>query len=308
MRGPYIDRYLVPKRGNTAGQCEDAIGLTPWLVPGRRAAGAFTASVCDGASESILAGRWAQQLAAAMVLRCEESPGTAGRAESLAEAIGGAVEAWSWWVEDYAAERAAAGRPITWYEQPKLEQGAYATVLVVELGPARRGRPATAAADLLPPLPASLEPCAEAAAVDDLMAMLQAVNEPVQWTWQAAALGDTCLFQVRDEQLICAFPLDDAESFGLVPPLAGSRNRDQAKLAEHTALAAGRCRPGDQVFLATDALAAWFLAEHARGTRPWEVLRGFAGREEQFAPWVEQERGERRMRDDDVALVHIDFG
>lgn len=307
MRGPYVDRYLVPKRGNTMAQCEDAIGLSPDLEPGRRAAGPIAAAVCDGASESILAGAWAGQLAAMVVRRSAERPGLAVRPDGLAEAIGEAVEAWAGWSAQYVAGREAAGRPIAWYEQPKIDQGAYSTVLAVELAPTRRrGRHADLRPD--PPRPASLSPAAEAAAVDDLMTVALAVTEPVQWTWRAAALGDTCLFQVRDERLICAFPLDEVESFGMVPPLVGSRNRDRAKLAGHTEQAAGWCVPGDQVFLATDALAAWFLAEHGRGLRPWDLLRDFAGRDEEFAPWVEREREDRRMRDDDVALVHIDFG
>jgi hypothetical protein len=309
MRGPYVDRYLVPKRGNTMAQCEDAIGLSPDLEPGRRATGPVAAAVCDGASESILAGVWAGQLAAGLVRRSAEQPGLAARPDALAEAIGAAVEAWAGWSVEYVAGREAAGRPIAWYEQPKLDQGAYSTVLAVELAPTRRrGRHADSRSYQPPPRPASLSPAAEAAAVDDLMTVALAVTEPVQWTWRAAALGDTCLFQVRDERLICAFPLDAVESFGLVPPLAGSRNRDRAKLAEHTALADGWCVPGDQLFLATDALAAWFLAEHGRGLRPWELLRDFAGRGGEFAPWVDREREDRRMRNDDVALVHIDFG
>lgn len=309
MRGPYVDRYLVPKRGNSMAQCEDAIDLSPAVEPGRRAAGAFAAAVCDGASESILAGPWAGQLAASVVRCALARPGLAARPEGLAEAIGEAVDAWAGWTVEYVAGREASGRPIAWYEQPKIDQGAYATVLAVELAPTRRrGRHADPRSYGPPAPPASLSPAAEAAAVDDLMTVALAVTEPVQWTWRAAALGDTCLFQVRDERLICAFPLDEVESFGLTPGLAGSRNRDRAKLAEHTEQAAGWCVPGDQVFLATDALAAWFLAEHGRGLRPWVLLRDFAGRNEEFAPWVEREREDHRMRDDDVALVHIDFG
>ena len=43
----------------------------------------------------------------------------------------------------------------------------------------------------------------------------------------------------------------------------------------------------------------------------WDVVdqaRELARRGGEFAPWVEREREDQRMRNDDVALVHIDFG
>jgi hypothetical protein len=287
MLGPYVDHYLVPKRGSTSEQCEDAIEFSAGVGPDRQAPDPIVVVVCDGASESMLAGAWAGQLAARVVKQAAAHPGFAARRGGLAEAICAAAWAWADWTEGYVADRVAAGRPIAWYEQPKLEQGAYSTVLAVELVPVR-------------PRPG---------AGDDMMVVADMVTEPKEWSWYAAALGDTCLFQVRDEQLVSAFPLDDAAAFSASPALAGSRNRDLAQLSAHTVLASGSCMPGDQVFLATDALAAWFLAEVGRGARPWTRLRDFAGRgQEEFAPWVEKQRSEHRMRNDDVALVHIDFG
>ena len=286
MLSPYVDRYLVPKRGSTSEQCEDAIELSAGPGQDRRTVDTIVAVVCDGASESILAGTWAGQLAARVVQEAASRPGLAAQRGGLAQAICAAAWAWADWSEVYVADRIAAGRPIAWYEQPKLDQGAFATVLAVELVATRRGRHAG----------------------DDMMVVADTVSEPREWSWYAAALGDTCLFHVRDERLISAFPLDDVAGFGVSPALAGSRNRDMDQLAAHTALASGSCRPGDQVFLATDALAAWFLAEYGRGARPWWQLRDFAGRNEEFAPWIEQERTGHRMRNDDVALVHIDFG
>jgi hypothetical protein len=82
-----------------------------------------------------------------------------------------------------------------------------------------------------------------------MMVVADTVSEPREWSWYAAALGDTCLFHVRDERLISAFPLDDVAAFGVSPALAGSRNRDMDQLAEHTALASGSCRPGAPIVL-----------------------------------------------------------
>src|SRR5262245_14812245 len=42
-------------------------------------------------------------------------------------------------------------------------------------------------------------------------------------SWSALAVGDCCVFQVRDEALLAAFPLDDASAFDNRPLLLGSR-------------------------------------------------------------------------------------
>ena len=178
---------------------------------------------------------------------------------------------------------------MTWYERPGLERGAYATLLTVALDPPEH-RTRTA---------------------DELMTLADAVNASGSrgWHWQAAALGDTCLFHVRDDQLLCAFPIKDSEAFGTNPPLAASRNADHSLLAKHIAVADGWCESGDQLYLATDALAAWFLRAAETGGIPWTVLRDFvAAGHDAFEAFVIEQRAVGKLRNDDVALVHIDIG
>jgi hypothetical protein len=58
--------------------------------------------------------------------------------------------------------------------------------------------------------------------------------------------------------------------------------------------------------LATDALAAWFLADWESGGSPWHQLQGFSARgQATFAQWVSGLRSERRLRNDDVTMVRI---
>jgi hypothetical protein len=128
--------------------------------------------------------------------------------------------------------------------------------------------------------------------------------------WHAAALGDSCLFQVRDSHLVHAFPVDTAIALGTSPALLNSRNRDEVLISSKVGLAGGDYEEGDHFFLGTDALAHWFLTEVEQDGRPWEVLRDLsaAGSAEQFAKWVAEQRAGGRMRNDDVTLVHVDLG
>ena len=126
--------------------------------------------------------------------------------------------------------------------------------------------------------------------------------------WHALAVGDSCLFQVRAGALVEAFPLARAADFGNAPWLVGSR----APAAEAPAAGAlhheGELSPGDRVWLMTDALAQWFLAEAEKGGTPWDDLDALPAAPDPdaaFAAWVENLRAARRLRNDDVTLLSV---
>jgi hypothetical protein len=124
--------------------------------------------------------------------------------------------------------------------------------------------------------------------------------------WGALAIGDSCLFQLRGDELLTRFPVDRSLDFSNSPWLVGSRSQSAAVpplLHRH-----GQWQSGDRLWLMTDALAQWFLAETEQGQQPWrrlgEVLtQGPAV----FHGWVEDQRGLRRVRNDDVTLLAINL-
>ena len=63
---------------------------------------------------------------------------------------------------------------------------------------------------------------------------------------------------------------------------------------------------GDALYLMTDALAEWFLRQFAAGGRPWKDIDGLS--EASFADWVQAQRKNRRLKNDDVTLVKIQMG
>jgi hypothetical protein len=125
-------------------------------------------------------------------------------------------------------------------------------------------------------------------------------------TWRAQAVGDTCLFLVRDDELRVAFPLEEASQFGNTPWLIGSRT-SPGEVPQRWGLSRqGDCRPGDRLWLMTDALARWFLGEREAGRRPWRELDLlFHEPDDRFADWVGQLRGRRQLRNDDTTLLGV---
>jgi hypothetical protein len=123
--------------------------------------------------------------------------------------------------------------------------------------------------------------------------------------WHALAVGDTCLFQVRQDELIGAFPLGRSADFDNRPRLIGSRPPFSSGDDKH-AEGRGTWQTGDRFLLMTDALAQWCLRHHEAGDRPWRELTRFASPpEDGFADWVEGRRQDDGLRNDDVTLVVI---
>jgi hypothetical protein len=131
-------------------------------------------------------------------------------------------------------------------------------------------------------------------------------------TWHAQAVGDTCLFQVRGGRLLEAFPVTRAEDFGSTPWLVGSRaapegaRADDADPGREAVYRQGDCRAGDRLYLMTDALAHWFLSQVQTGEGPWIALDALLQLSEvDFFLWVDAQRKDGRLRDDDVTLVAV---
>ena len=122
-------------------------------------------------------------------------------------------------------------------------------------------------------------------------------------SWHAIAVGDSCLFVVRDDLLLLSFPLEDAAEFDNTPALVCSNPANTTGLWEGVQLDSGECAQGDLFILASDALAYWFLAKNAAREKPWETLLALDS--PGWAAWVEEERRSGSMRNDDTTLVTI---
>jgi serine/threonine protein phosphatase PrpC len=121
-------------------------------------------------------------------------------------------------------------------------------------------------------------------------------------TWTSLAVGDCCLFQVRDEHLVAALPLSNPDEFANQPLLLGSRPAANARLRTEAALvtAQGTWQPGDTFLLMSDALAATFLREGSALS-----ALTFNRNPKGFRRWINSKREARALRNDDVSLLWL---
>lgn len=167
-------------------------------------------------------------------------------------------------------------RSLPWYAERKVQEGAFATFLGLSLssGDGDRGS---------------------------------------DGTWTALAVGDSCLFQVRGDELIASFPLVRAEQFGYRPVLLSSiPERNQAVWNDVERLTrTGGWVPGDTFLLLTDALAQWFLGQVEQGAKPWQAVAEITEQSVfslyQFEEWIVGLRQSGAMRNDDVTMLRVNM-
>lgn len=126
--------------------------------------------------------------------------------------------------------------------------------------------------------------------------------------WNAIAVGDSCLFQIRDNLLELAFPIQQSSGFNNSPILISSRLEKNKGHWDKALVGTGNWQAGDLFFLATDALAAWFIGEYELDRFPWEVLIRFIDDNEcdkSFESWVNEMRASSLMKNDDITCLII---
>jgi hypothetical protein len=122
-------------------------------------------------------------------------------------------------------------------------------------------------------------------------------------TWRCLALGDSCLFQVREDQLVRALPVEHSADFNLHPSLLSTDAKTNAATLGRLVTSQGTWQSGDRFFLLTDAIAEWFLRKHEAGQAPWEFLSS-TGRPA-FESFVHEAQAHGQMRKDDVTVFMI---
>ena len=127
-------------------------------------------------------------------------------------------------------------------------------------------------------------------------------------TWHATAVGDSCLFHTRGAKLLKAFPLERSEEFDTHPMLVGSRTPAAVVEEERAVAEEGSAESRDRLWMMTDALSHWFLAEHEADNDPWtefESLMTSPDSEERITERIAALRKSKELRNDDVTLLVV---
>ncbi|MDQ1008700.1 hypothetical protein QFZ82_003185 [Streptomyces sp. V4I23] len=274
-----VKAVVIPKQGNSEVECEDSYCVIPKSSLSEQCFGPVVAVISDGASESMFARAWSNMIARRVAHRAYWVPEIlTGPGPSFRYFINQLVGHWERWLARYIDQRVTDGRPLRWYEEAKLASGAFATLLAVRLD----------------------------------YGHAQPVYEGKEdGFWHAAALGDSCVFQLRGQEVISLFPIEYSADFGNTPNLLGS-NANRDLVCQRTAFFDGSFRHGDDFFLMTDALAAWFLST-VENTHPGELkgildqLRRFSRTENRsaFKSWLSSLMASGALQNDDITLMHI---
>jgi hypothetical protein len=227
-------------------------------------------AIADGATESSFSEIWAAVLARQFV----ETP------PSRFPPDGPLLEEWLVPLQkEWHANINWANLP--WYAEEKARLGAFAALLGLRF---------------LNPQPAQ-----EPGFMSKMFFMFQKA-QPAGHRWQAFALGDSNMFQVRNNTLIRSFPLERAEDFNSRPMLLGSnpaRNKDIWKELRYIE---GDYQDQDLFVLVTDALGKWFLDRHEAGGKPWTTLWALKT-DSDFVTFVHDLREKSQIRNDDTTLI-----
>ncbi len=130
--------------------------------------------------------------------------------------------------------RLVTRRPMQWYLEEKIRRGAHAALVGLSI---HDGSPA----------------------------------DPSRRSWEVEAVGDSCFFHVRGDELLTVAPISRSDEFNNSPQLISTVS--SAAYESRLTVASGEWRPRDAFYLLTDALAQWALCEHEAGRVPWPLFR-----------------------------------
>jgi hypothetical protein len=157
---------------------------------------------------------------------------------------------------------------LSWSKQASFNRGSYATLLGVEIFPEKRAM--------------------------DVM-----------------AVGDTICAVIENGTLIETFPYTGHEQFQQRPEIFSTLSSNNSFVSDadfyskhfRTFPVGSHCKTA--LLCMTDALGEWALRSHAKGAPQWSLLLSISSTSE-LEELVTTERAAKRMRIDDVTLMHID--
>jgi hypothetical protein len=85
------------------------------------------------------------------------------------------------------------------------------------------------------------------------------------FNWRAVAVGDCCLFEVDNDQIINAFPMSKSSDFGINPNLLSSRLLSNIKHENAINTKEGILGKNQKLLLATDSVSKFLLSEVENG-------------------------------------------
>jgi nucleotide-binding universal stress UspA family protein len=179
------------------------------------------------------------------------------------------VEAFAAWLQQQ--RQAWAGRidttSLAWFQRAKLPMGAFSTRLWIHVAEAAGDQPGAFGGFRL----------------------------------RGFAIGDSCLFHLRNGELVRSFPMQTAAEFQADPLVLGSVDLKRDHLMQFTRLDEF-CYPDDLLVLCTDALGEWAMRQQEAG-EPTDWYGYWNMPEADWQAEITARRHARHIRYDDTTLV-----
>jgi hypothetical protein len=128
---------------------------------------------------------------------------------------------------------------------------------------------------------------------------------PLGGKWKAIGIGDSCLFQFREEKSIQIIPIQNLSDFHNRPALLGTGLATE-KYSEN--IFYGYWKSGDDFFLMTDALAEWAISNMRFGKNVSGILKDKLtrkSRENLFSEWINTLRFRHEIKNDDTTVIWV---
>ena len=113
------------------------------------------------------------------------------------------------------------------------------------------------------------------------------------------AVGDTNIFQIRQNKIPNLFPKKKLDEFS-VRTFAITSFLDKNNIDFH--YEEWSIKSGDILILATDAFSHWFLDSYLKGQKPWKKMSKHMGNMNEF---IEKLRHTKKIENDDVTFIMI---
>lgn len=243
-----IESIVLPKKGYTQEECEDSIQIHPSHCD---SVINYKFAVADGATESSFSKEWANLLTSSIRTKKNIT------ADYLLSCLPSLQKKWN---------ELVFSRPLPYYAEIKAMQGAFSTLLTLQV---------------------NIKHC----------------------NYKCVAVGDCCLFQIRDSHIINCFPINESKDFGNNPFLISSNNSQNVGLKDYIKEFESDFIHGDQFFLLSDAIANWFLKEWEQNKKPWETVNSlFTDKildKEIFNKWLNDQREAMLIKNDDTSIISI---
>ncbi|MCL1933859.1 MAG: hypothetical protein FWF53_08650 [Candidatus Azobacteroides sp.] len=124
------------------------------------------------------------------------------------------------------------------------------------------------------------------------------------------AIGDCCLFLIRDEKLLFSFPVSSFKDFNNTPNLLASNPKYQSNIYDRVAQHNEKLLLDDILLLASDALAAWIFKQTENEKKPWLILNDILKKKQKeyvFEKWLNDKRIKNEIKNDDITLLIINI-